>query len=149
MKSPKFVIPIVLAILSLAGLFALHAQQNVAVQIAEPETEIAGGRVLALEVKLDKPLPPDTTVFARVRPEGVSQLILLSSATPDDSTRSKITVKATLPNVVVPGKWRLEDTFISLPGTNIWQPLEHNQLTFEVHGKQFPIPQRAEVSVTK
>jgi hypothetical protein len=37
--------------------------------MAKPESEIAGGKVLALEVKLDKPLPPDTTVFARVRPE--------------------------------------------------------------------------------
>ena len=115
-----------------------------------PEREkVAGGKVLALEVKLDKPLPPESTVFARVRPESVSQLILMSSATSDDSTRTKITVKATLPNVVVPGKWRLEDIFISLPGTNIWQPLEHNQLTFDVQGKQFPIPQKAEVSVAK
>jgi hypothetical protein len=45
------------------------------------------------------------------------------------------------------GGWRI--IFISLPGTNGSQPLEHNQLTFEVQGKQFPIPQKAEVSVAK
>ena len=105
--------------------------------------------MLALEVKLDKPLPPETSLIVRVRPEGVSQLIVLSSSTPDDPSRTRVTVKTTLPNVVVPGKWRLEDVFISLPATNIWQPLGRNELTFDVEGKPFPIPAKAEVSVAK
>lgn len=149
MKPLRMLLGILILSITLVAVFALHAQQTTAVQIAQPEADVAGGKTLALEVKLDKPLPPDTSVIARVRPEGVSQLLVLSSSTPDDPNRTNITLKTTLPNTVVPGKWRLEDVFIVLPGTNIWQPLGHNGLTFDVHGKPFPIPEKAEVAVTK
>jgi len=149
MKSSKLAIPTLLTGMILMGVLGLHAQQTANVQMAKPEVEIARGKALALEVKLDKPLPPETSLIVRVRPEGVSQLIVLSSSTPDDPSRTRVTVKTTLPNVVVPGKWRLEDVFISLPATNIWQPLGRNELTFDVEGKPFPIPAKAEVSVAK
>jgi hypothetical protein len=70
---------------------------------------------------------------------------VLQSSTPDNLDRTKVTLKTNLPTPVVPGKWRLEDVFINLPGSNIWQPLEHNPLKFEVQGKPFPIPSKADV----
>jgi len=125
----------------------LQAQDKAAVKMAPSVTDIAAGKDITLEVKLNEPLPPESSVIARVRPEGVSQLIVLESSSPDDPSRTKLTLKRNLPNTVVPGKWTLEDVFIVLPGTNIWQPLGHNQLSFDVKGKPFPIPSKAEVAV--
>lgn len=149
MKTSKFLIATLLAGLVLAVVFTLHAQQTAAVQMAQPETEISGGKTLVLEVRLNEPLPPETTVIARVRPEATSQLLVLSAGAPDDSNRTKVTLRTTLPNTIVPGKWVLQDVFVALPGTNIWQALEHNQVTFNVKGKPFPIPSKAEITVTR
>jgi hypothetical protein len=149
MKVFKTAVLVFGALLLSSGVLALEAQENAAVQMAKPGIEITGGKVLSLEIKLDKPLPPETSVIARVKPESVSQLLVLSGSTPDDPARTKITVKTTLPNVLVPGRWVLSDVYIVLPGTNIWQPIAHNDLKFDVQGKPFPIPEKAEVSVAK
>jgi hypothetical protein len=152
MKKPYRTLSIasmVLLVVAAVLVSSIHAQQAASVKMAASEEEISGGKVLALEVKLDKPLPPETLVIARVRPESVSQLLVLQSATPDDPSRTTVTVRTTLPNVVVPGKWTLLDVFIVLPGSNIWQPLGRNDLSFDVKGKPFPIPDKAIVSVAK
>lgn len=148
MKSSKLSVVSFITGLVLIGAPAGHAQQA-SVQMAKEGADVAGGQVLRLNVKLDKPLPPETSVIARVRPQGVSQLIVLSSMTPDNAARTEVIVSATLPNVLVPGEWQLQDVFIVLPETNIWQSVGHNELTFEVAGKPFAIPTKADVSVAK
>jgi hypothetical protein len=134
--------------LILTGVVTIRAQQTAAVQMAQPDADISAGKKLVLEVRLDKPLPLDSSVIARVRPEGAAQLVQLSSAIPDDASRTKFTLNTTLPTPVVPGKWTLEAVFVTLPGSGSWQSIEHNQLTFQVQGKPFPIPSKAEVTVT-
>lgn len=146
MTSSKHAVLILVAFLALGTVAAFAQQGNV--QITK-SGDLNGGEVIKLNVKLDKPLPAETSVIARVQPEGVSQLIVLSSAEPANAARTEVVVSATLPQVVVPGKWRLQDLFIVLPGTNIWQPIGHNELTFEVKGKDFPVPTKGEVSVVK
>jgi len=136
-----------LVCLIFAAVISIRAQQSAAVQMVPSGSNIESGKPLILEIKLDKPLPAETSVIARVRPEDVSQLIVLQSSTPDDPSRTKITLKTVLPTTTVPGKWKLEDVFIALPGSNIWQPLEHNAVEFDVQGKPFPIPSRADVTL--
>jgi hypothetical protein len=119
------------------GTLVLHAQENAGVQMMKPGNDISGGKVFALEVTLDKPLPPETSIIVPVKPDNVSQLLVLSGASTDDPAHTKIVVKTTLPNVLVPGKWAVNDVFIVLPGTNIWQPLAHNDLKFDIQGNHF------------
>lgn len=144
----KLLISTLLVCLIFAVVVAIHAQQSAGVQMAQPGAEIVGGKPLVLEVKLDKPLQTDSSVIARVRPEGATQqTIQLESSTPDDSSRKKFTLKTVMPPSVVPGKWRLENVFVTLPGSINWQSLDSNPLTFEVQSKPFEIPSKAEVSV--
>lgn len=146
-RKTAVVASILLVCLIFAAVISIRAQQSAGVQMVPSGSNIESGKPLILEIKLDKPLPADTSVIARVRPEDVSQLIVLQSSTPDDPTRTKITLKTVLPTPTVPGKWKLEDVFIALPGSNIWQPLEHNMVNFDVRGKPFPIPSRADVTL--
>jgi hypothetical protein len=127
---------------------AIHAQQSAGVQMAQPGVDIASGKPLVLEITLDKPLPADSPVIARVRPEGAAQQTIQSqSSTPDDAGRKKFTLKTVLPTPVVPGTWIVENIFIILPGSTNWQALDHNPLTFEVQGKPFEIPSKADVTL--
>ena len=146
-KSRMLVVSSLLAVLLLTAVAVIRAQQSAAVQMAPSSEGVAGGKALTLVVRLDKPLPPDQTVIARVSAEAVSQTIQLSSTTPDDSTRTKFTLKTVLPAPIVPGKWILQSVFITLPGSTSWQGIEHNPLTFDVQGQPFPIPSKAEVTV--
>ncbi len=137
-----------LVCLIFAVVAAIHAQQSAGVQMAQPEADIASGKSLVLEITLNEPLPTDSSVIARVRPDGASQQIIqLQSSAPDDANRKTFTLKTVMPTPVVPGKWHLESVFITLPGSIQWQNLEHNPLTFEVHGKPFETPTKAEVTL--
>jgi hypothetical protein len=126
---------------------AIHAQQSAGVQMAQPEADISSGKPLVLEVTLDKPLPADSSVIARVRPDVAQQTIQLQSSTPDDAGRKKFTLRTVLPTSVVPGKWSVESVFITLPGSVNWQALEHNAVTFDVHGKPVEFPSRADLAL--
>ena len=131
-----------------AAVISIRAQQSAGVQMAQPGADIVSGKPLVLAVTLDKPLPTDSSVIARVRPDGASQQIIqLESSSPDDSSRKKFTLKTVMPTPVVPGKWHLETVFITLPGSIQWQTLDHNPLTFEVQGKPFETPSKAEVTL--
>ena len=131
-----------------AVVIAIHAQQSAGVQMAQPGADITSGKSLVLEITLNEPLPSDSSVIARVRPDGASQQIIqLQSSTPDDSSRKKFTLKTVMPSPVTPGKWHLESVFVTLPGSIQWQNLEHNPLTFDVQGKPFETPTKAEVTL--
>jgi len=131
-----------------AVVIAIHAQQSAGVQMAQPGTDIASGKSLVLEITLNEPLPTDSSVIARVRPDGASQQVIqLASSSPDDSSRRKFTLKQVMPTSVVPGEWHLENVFVTLPGSIQWQTLDHNPLTFEVQGRPFEVPSKAEVTL--
>jgi hypothetical protein len=137
-----------LVCLIFAVVVAIHAQQSAGVQMAQPGGDISSGKPLVLEVTLDKPLPADSPVIAKVRPEGASQQIIqLQASASDDAGRRKFTLRTVMPTPVVPGKWTVDSIFIILPGSTNWQPIEHNPLTFEVQGKPFEIPSKADVTL--
>ncbi|MGB9233154.1 MAG: hypothetical protein WCC04_01990 [Terriglobales bacterium] len=147
-KQKGIFISTLLVFLIFAVVVAIHAQQSAGVQLVQPGADIVSGKPLVLEVRLDKPLQADSSVIARVRPEGATaQTIQLESSTPDDSSRNKFTLKTVMPPSVVPGKWRLENVFITLPGSINWQVLNSNQLTFDVKGTPLEVPSKAEVTV--
>jgi hypothetical protein len=131
-----------------AVVVAIHAQQSAGVEMAQPGVDITSGKSLVLEMTLNEPLPTESSVIARVRPDGASQQVIqLESSLPDDSSRKKFTLKTVMPTPVAPGKWHLESVFVTLPGSVQWQNLDHNPLTFEVQGKPFETPTKAEVTL--
>ena len=131
-----------------AVVIAIHAQQSAGVQMAQRGADITNGKSLVLDITLNEPLPNDSSVIARVRPDGASQQIIqLQSSTPGNSSRTKFTLETVMPTPVTPGKWHLESVFVTLPGSIQWQNLDHNPLTFEVQGKPFEIPSKAEVTL--
>jgi hypothetical protein len=133
---------------TLVAVMAIHAQQAAGVHMAQPGIDVASGKPLVLEVKLDKAAPAGSTVLVRVSPEGASQqTIQLQSSTPDDPSRKQFTLKTDMPPSVVVGKWTLQNVFVTIPGSIDWKTLEHNQLTFEVKGTPLEVPSSAEVTV--
>jgi hypothetical protein len=148
MKTKKqVVISTLLVFLLVAVVVAVHAQKSASVQMVQPGADIEGGKPLALVVKLDKPLPIDSSILARVGPESGQQTIQLGSAAPDDPSRKQFTLKTTMPPNVVAGKWSLQLLSITVPGAIDWKQLDHNPVTFEVQGPPLELPSKAQVTV--
>lgn len=149
MMFSKLVIPSLLACLLLAVLavFTVHAQQA-AVDVPVAGQVEAGGSI-SIHIKFDKALPEGASVRVEVSPEATTQWIALSTGDPDNPSRTAFTVKGKLPENAVPGNWTLRNVWLFLPGSIQGLSLGHNNATFEVKGKEFPIPSKAEVAITK
>ena len=147
MKSERFVIPLLLLTTVLAIVLAAHAQQAA---IETPATgEIAAGGSISLHVKFDKPLPQEASVRIEVSPQTTTQWIALTTGVPDNPSRTSFTVSGKLPENAVPGAWIVRNVWLFLPSSVQGQALGHNGATFQVKGKEFPIPSRADIEVTK
>jgi hypothetical protein len=145
MKTSKLIIPVLLAGLLVLAVFALHAQQTA----IEAPDQIAAGGPISLHLKFDKPLPEGATVRVEVSPQATTQWIALSTGDPDNPSRTAFTVKGKLPENTVPGTWAVRNVWLFLPGSVQGQSLGHNSATFQVKGKEFPIPSTAEITVAK
>jgi hypothetical protein len=143
-KTSKLVIPILASLLAVA-VFALHAQQTT---IESPRQIDAGGPI-SLHLKFDKPLPAGASVRIEVSPQATTQWIAFSTGDPDNPSRTTFTVKGKLPENAVPGTWTVRNVWLFLPGSVQGQLLGQNNATFQVKGKEFPIPSKAEITVTK
>src|ERR1051326_3565875 len=140
--SATFILPITLAVV-----FALHAQQ--AAIEAPGADQIQAGGPISLHIKFDKPLPEGASVRVEVSPRATTQWIAFSTGDPDDPSRTAFTVKGKLPDNAVPGAWTVRNVWLFLPGSVQGQSLGQNDAAFQVKGREFPIPSRAEVAVTK
>jgi len=146
MKALKFAIPTLLSCLVVA-VSALHAQEAV-VDLSAGGDIVAGGPIL-LHIKFDKPLPEGASVRVEVSPQATTQWVALSTGDADSSSRNTFTVSGKLPKNAVPGTWLLRNVWLFLPGSVQGQALGHNGATFRVKGKEFPIPSKADITVTK
>ena len=110
MNSKKVVLASSLLVcLIFAVVIAIHAQQSAGVQMAQPGADITSGKSLVLEVALNEPLPTDSSVIARVRPDSASQQVIqLQSSTPDDSNRkSSLSKQSCQPQLhLANGAWK-------------------------------------------
>jgi len=133
--------------ITLAVVFALHAQQA-AVDVPGASQIEAGGPI-SLHIKFDKPLPEGASVRVEVSPQATTQWIAFSTGDPENPSRTAFTVKGKLPENAVPGAWSVRNVWLFLPGSIQGQSLGQNNATFQVKGKEFPIPAKAEVAVSK
>ncbi len=137
----------VVFVLSAIGL--LSAQQKAGVQLEKLGSIHAGGPI-AFTVKLDEPLPKGAHFDLRVSPVSVDEEIALGSGTPVDSSNTVFRVSGSLPEEAIPGQWHISVVWFFLPGAG-WthRTLTTNDLRFDVEGKQYPIPTKADVTLDK
>jgi hypothetical protein len=147
MKPSRTLFGSLLLSITLLAVFALHAQQPVIE--ATGANQIEAGGPISLHVKFDKPLPESASVRVEVSPQATTQWIAFSTGDPDNPSRTAFTVKGKLPDNAVPGTWTVRNVWLFLPGSVQGQSLGQNNATFQVKGKEFPIPSKAEIAVTK
>lgn len=125
------------------------AQDQAKIQMDKPGAVHAGGPI-ALNVKLNEPLPAGAYFQIRITPVSADQQINLVSGDPTDSTRTVFRVTGNIPEAAIPGKWHISTIYLFLAGTN-WtsNTIRPNDFTFDVEGKSFPIPTSADVSLGK
>lgn len=140
-------VALALSVLSAIGL--LSAQQKAGVQLEKPGSIRAGGPI-AFTVKLDEPLPKGAHFDLRVSPVSADEEIALGSGTPVNGSDTVFRVAGNLPDEAIPGQWHISVVWFFLPGAG-WthRTLITNDLRFDVAGKQYPIPTKAEVTLNK
>lgn len=140
-------VALVLSALSAIGL--LSAQQKAGIQLDKVGIVRTGGPI-AFTVKLDEPLPKGAHFDLRVSPVSVDEEISLGSGTPVENSDTVFRVAGTLPTDAIPGQWHISVVWFFLPGAG-WthRTLSTNDLRFDVEGKQYPIPTKAEVTLDK
>jgi len=138
-----------LAVLLLVVVAVSSAQDRAKIEMDKPGAVHSGGPI-ALNVKLNEPLPAGAYFQIRVTPVAADQQINLVSGEPTDATRTTFRVTGNIPEAAVPGKWHISTIYLFLAGTS-WtnNTIRPNDFTFDVEGKPFAIPTSADVSLAK
>jgi hypothetical protein len=125
------------------------AQDKAAVQ-AEKAGPFKPGGPIVFTVKLNEPLPKGARFDLRISPVSVDQQIPLGSGEPVDGSDRIFRVSSKLPENALPGDWHISVIWLFLPGSG-WttSSLAPNDLRFQVEGKPYPVPTKAEVNVSR
>jgi hypothetical protein len=124
--------------------------QEKAVVKTEMVGPIQAGGPIALNVKLNEPLPKGAHFDLRISPVSADEEIPLGSGEPVNDSRTEFRVSSTLPEGALPGDWHISVIYLFLPGAT-WphSTITPNDLKFHVEGKSYPIPTKAEVSIAR
>jgi hypothetical protein len=136
-------------VLTLAAVVVSFAQNKAAVQLEKPGSIHAGGPI-AFTVKLNEPMPKGAHFDLRISPVSVDEEVDLGAGQPINGSEKDFRVSGTLPEAAVPGEWRIKVIWLFLPGAG-WttNTLSPNDVKFEVEGKPYPIPTKAEVTIDR
>jgi hypothetical protein len=136
-----------LAALLLAAVIASAAQDKAAVQTDKPGPFKPGGPIV-FHVKLNDPLPKGARFDLRISPVSGDEEIALGSGEAVDTSQRDFRISGTLPEGALPGEWHINVIYLFLPGSG-WThtTIAPNDLKFEVEGKPYPIPTKADVTV--
>ena len=106
------------------------------------------GSPIVFHVKLNEPLPKGAHFDFRISPVSGDEEIALGSGEAVDASQRVFRVSGTLPEGALPGDWHITVIWLFLPGSG-WThtTIAPNDLKFEVEGKPYPIPTKAEVTV--
>jgi len=146
----KFVISVAaLGLVSVIGVIGSHGQDQAGVQMEKPGSFHAGGPI-AFVVKLNEPMPKGAHFDFRVSPVSADEEIALGSGTAINGSDTEFRVAGTLPEAAVPGEWHIKIIWLFLPGAG-WtnNRISPNDLRFQVEGKKYPIPSKAEVTLAR
>jgi hypothetical protein len=131
----------------LATALTVAAQNRAAVQVSDTGSPRAGGPI-SFVVKLNEPLPLGAHFDFRISPVATDQEISLGAGEPIDAKRQEFRVTGTLPEGALPGDWHISVIWLFLPGSG-WthNQIAANDLRFQVQGKPYPIPSKADVTL--
>ncbi len=123
------------------------AQDKAAVQMEKSGSLKAGGPIV-FNVKLNQPLPKGAHFDFRISPVSTDEEIPLGSGEPIDATQEHFRIAGKLPEGAVPGQWHISVIWLFLPGSG-WThtQIAPNDLRFQVEGKSYPLPSKAEVTL--
>ncbi len=127
---------------------AIPWAQDKAVVGMEKSGPFKAGGPIVFQVKLNEPLPKGAHFDFRISPVSADEEIALGSGEPVDASQKVFRVSGTLPEGALPGDWHISVIWLFLPGSG-WthNTIAPNALKFEVEGKPYPIPTKAEVTV--
>ena len=125
------------------------SQERAAVQMEKVDSIRAGGPI-ALNVKLNTPLPKGAHFDLRISPVSADEEIALGSGEPVNDSRTDFHVSGNLPEGAMPGDWHISVIYLFLPGAG-WthSTIAPNDLKFHVEGRSYPLPTKAEVSIAQ
>jgi hypothetical protein len=134
-------------ILIMNAVVAVGAQDKAAVRTEKMGPFRAGGPI-SFVVKLNEPLPKGGHFDLRISPVSADEEIPLGTGEPVNGSDTDFRVSTTLPEAAVPGEWHISVIWLFLPGAG-WThtSIAPNDLRFQVEGKAYPIPTKADVSV--
>ncbi len=137
-----------MALLILVAVIASSAQNKAAVEIAAPGP-FHPGDTIAFKIKLNEPMPKGARFDFRISPVAADEEIPLGSGEPISGSDTEFRVTAKLPEGALPGEWHISVIYLFLSGAG-WthNTIAPNDLKFQVEGKPYPIPTKAEVSVS-
>ena len=145
----KFLMVLVLSVLALANAASAAGQDKASVQMSNGGPFHAG-ETITFNIKLNAPMPKGAHFDFRISPVGADEEIALGSGEPVQNSDTSFKVTTKLPENALPGEWHISVVWFFLPGAG-WthNVLGTNDLRFKVEGKPYPIPTRAEVSISK
>ena len=123
------------------------AQEKATVQMEKPSAFRAGGPI-SFNVKLNEPLPQGAHFDFRISPVSTEEQVSLGSGEPVKGSLTEFRVSGRLPEGALPGEWRISVIYLFLPGAG-WttHTIVPNDLRFQVEGKSYPIPTKADVTI--
>ena len=125
------------------------AQDKAGVTMEKPGALHAGGPI-AFVVKLNEPMPKGARFDFRISPVSADEEIALGSGVAINGSDREFRVSGTLPDGALPGEWHIKVIWLMLPGAN-WtnNAISPNDLRFEVEGKAYAIPTKANVTIER
>jgi len=138
-----------IAALILAAVVVSNAQDKAAV-VMEKNGPLHGGDAIAFTVKLNEPLPKGAHFDLRISPVSADEEISLGTGEPINGSETEFRVSGKLPDAALPGEWHISVIYFFLPGAG-WthNTITPNALTFNVEGKPYALPTKAEVTLTR
>lgn len=124
------------------------AQDKAAIRLERPGPFRAGGEIV-FNVKLNEPLPRGAHFDLRISPVSADEEIDLGSGQSVNGSDTDFRVSGTLPAAAIQGIWHISVIWLFLPGAG-WThtSIAPNDLKFQVQGQSYPIPTKAEVSLS-
>jgi hypothetical protein len=140
---------IVVSALMVASGVLLSAQDKATVQVDKPASFKPGGPI-AFDLALNEALPNGARFDFRVSPVAADEEISLGSYRALDDSGKRFRVSGILPEGALPGDWHISVIWLFLPGAG-WthNTIATNSLKFQVEGRPYTIPTKAEVNIAK
>jgi len=137
-----------LAVLMFAAVAVAFPQDKAAVKM-EQAGPLHGGDTIAFKVKLNEPLPEGASFDFRISPVSGDEEISLG-AEPIHGSDTEFRVSGKLPDGALPGEWHVSVIWLHLAGAG-WThtSIAPNDLRFQVEGKPYPIPTKADVTLVR